>query len=351
MPPLVPSGNAPSMVKSYVAGVIERAGSSLLDEMPVLNEFIAFNSAGTGRVPMMDAATVDFDVIQHRKTQAELKSRPNGLPSVADDVQVGQQRLKALYTHEFASFSPDLQARVRRAGENNGASLPPGSQVAMQDMGIRLRSIRAAAMRTLELWCCKLLQGGSFTQTVDGNPQTVNTGLTPTNIGGNFATSSTDIPGLLGEAAYRHRRQCGFAPDLMIASDVQRSNFAKNDKLRAFSVNQQTILGFPQGAKVDALLGTRELYHLSTYRDANDTFQNYWSDTVITFVSLRPEARTLICGTHPIIRPDQTLNDQEPWTQHAWVKNSTGDLNVREVGAWLFGLGDLDMISVWNTNA
>lgn len=344
-------GNFPFMTQSFVGGYFQTAFEEILDETPILNEFLRYNG---GRMPMYPSRVVSFDEIRRRKTLAALLSRPNAIPAVGDSAQYGEVEMRALYTHEKASIAPDSLVLLRAAGQNPG-QMPPGSDMASQNLATLATYIREHSARTAELWCSNLMQGGTFTQKVSGVDITVDTGITPVNIGGNFATASTDIPYLIAKAARVHRKQAGANPDLIVVADIQKENFAKNDKMRSFLDNQPASLGelgqVPTGQRSQEYRDAQWIYHASDYLNDADALTNYWSDTKLVMVSLRPKTRTLMCGTHPIIRPDGTVNEQEPYTRHMWTDDETGDLYVREVAAMMFGLGDKSQITVWNTNA
>lgn len=344
-------GNFPFMTPNFVGGFFQTAFEQILDETPIFNEFLAYNG---GKLPMYEGKVVTFDEVRRRKSLAKLQARPNATPGVGDSEQYGQVEMRALYTHEKNSIAPDALVLLRQAGMNPG-QMPPGATRAAGDLARLATYIREHSMRTAELWCANLLQGGSFTQTVNEVSTSVDTGITAQNIGGNFATASVDIPYLLAKAARQHRAQAGANPDLIICADVQRENFAKNDKMRSFLDRQPASLGqlgeVPEGMRTSDYRGARWIYHISNYLDDNGASQNYWSNTKLTMVSLRPQTRTLLAGTHPIIRPDGTVNDQEAYTRHLWTDDETGDLYVREVAAMMFGLGDKSQVTVWNTNA
>lgn len=354
MYPVVGVGNAPWLSLTLIAGAFEQAFQELLDGMPVLSEFLMYGGVG-GQLPMMQGKTVTFDFIKNRKKLAALKSRPNGIASVADLPQYGQVGMKALYTHEKGVIPPDMLALMRKVGENPGQSVPGAAEASMM-LADLAKFIRMHTMRTWEQWCCNLLQGGTFTQVIDGANEDVVTGITATNIGGNFATASVNIPYLLNKAANEHRRQAGNPVSLVIYPDIVREYFAKNDYIQAW-VNPKDgslplgVDDVPQAMKSGSWRDAREIFHISTFLDSADAEQNYWSQTKVAFVSLAPASRTLMCGTHPIIRPDLTLNDTEAFTRHMWSDNESGDLNIREVATGMFGLGDRLQISVRNINA
>lgn len=365
--PPVGIGNAPWLGQSLIGGFFEQVYQEILDECLVLNEFLNYGGvvaqSATGedagrRLPMMNGKTVTFDYIKNRRKVAALRSRPNGIAAQAELPTTGQVDMTALYTHEKASISPDMLVIMRQLGENPSAVIPGTDQAAMH-MADLARYIRAHTMRAWEKWCCNLLQGDTFTQVVDGVSETVDTKITSVNIGGNFATASTNIPALLNTAARKHRKQAGNPVDLIIMPDIIRDYIAANDKITAF-VNRGVMIDgigtdtVPQALKNSAWSGARELYILAQNDGASgaaDSAANYWSDTKIAMVSLKPASRTLMCGTHPVIRPDLSTNAEDAFTRHMWADNETGDIYVREVAAGMFGLGDRLQITVWNINA
>lgn len=352
--PIIPGpGNAPFMTQSLVDGFFRSSYQEALNANPVLNEFLAYGGIN-GQPRMLGSKVVSVDNILNTKTLASLMGSPYGLPEAADLPQFGQVEMRALYTHQHLMLAPDFLVAMREAGQNPGGEATDATVAAqMQEY---TSYIRQHSMRTFELWCCNLLQGGTFTQTVSGVVQNVVTGITPANIGGNFATASTDIPGLTAKAARTHRAAAGNQVDLIIWPDIVHDYFAANDVIQSWIIRQGMTPGIidmiPDPLKSSVYSKAREIFHLSTYKNTPDgADQNFWSTTKMAMVSLNKESKTLMCGTHPLVRPDLTVNRQEAFTRHMWSEDRTGEIGLREVATMMFGLGDIKQISVWNINA
>jgi len=223
-------GDIPLLSNSFVAGMFEE--NMQLNEAPVYDFVLSENG---GSHVMYPTETVSFDAVRQQKGLATLKGTPDGVAEVVEDPRHGQVKMTALYTHQKGGLKASDVSKLRQAGQNPGY---PFRRFALDTLGKKLAAIRAHSVRTSELWLCNLLQGGSFNQSVNGLNQAIVTGITAQNIGANFATASTDIPGRLAYAAEQHEQQAGAPVDLIICSSAQRANFGLNDKIRDYVIRQ-----------------------------------------------------------------------------------------------------------------
>lgn len=340
-------GDTPQLSQSYVAGVFTEETS--FRRTPVIEEVLAWNN---NQYMMFPSKVVSLDQVRQSTKLAKLKGSPNSEPEIVQDPQYGEVKMTALYTHQKGGLSVDELVLLRRVGENPGSPLAGYAKKALAD---KAGYMRDAALRTQEAWNCGLLQGGTYTQKVNGINRSVTTGITVQNMGGNFATASTDIPGWFNKALVTHEKQSKRKVDLVICHVDQRNNFALNDKIRDFLIRQPSAINeislIPRGLIGPLGMDARWIIHNETYTDEDNQTQQYWSSTKMAFISLGGRQPLIMAGTHPIIRPDTTENWESPYTQHQWVKNSNGQLWIRELGTFLFGMLDITAITVWNTAA
>jgi len=281
--------DAPFLRRFVILKAIQMNISAMLDEFPIYALFLELS----GGTPLqMDALSGLIDTVYNER-RAALWHMDIGLGDRLVQTRVGQKAVQLVFNHLSDNLSPTDMKKLREVGMGGDDNMPAeGGAVGALTRRVAkiLENHTRAILRSREQLCCNLLSTASFSFVADGVTNTITTGLTVVNMGGNFATASTDIPALMGIARRKFITQAGEEPDCIIYSFLQEDNFSGNDKIRAWAVNQlkgntASITDIPLELLPVEMRSAQIIKHKSHYKNDSGTLTYYWPATVLTMLS------------------------------------------------------------------